>query len=581
MVPFWKYLKKHKWILLSTLILAMINQVFSLLDPQIFRMLIDNYATKVGELETSVFINGVLLLLLAFMGVALVSRIAKNFQDYYASVITQRVGANIYTTSVEHTFSLPFFVFEDRRSGEILSKLQKARTDSQVLIENLINVVFLSLVGIIFVIIYASTVHWLIGVTYLLMIPIIGISTFLLSKKIREAQKSVVAESAELAGSTTETLRNVELVRSLGLERQEINRLNKVTQKILDLELKKIRLIRKLSFIQGTILNFLRAGLTLIILILMLKGNVTIGEFFSLFVYSFFIFTPLSSIGTVAAQYQEARASNEQLEEILKIKPEEKPKKPERIKSIKSIEYKDVDFSYSSNEIRSIEKLNLKIKNGETIAFAGISGSGKTTLIKLLVGLYKPTKGKLLFNEIDSRKVDYEDIRMRIGFVSQETQLFAGTIRENLLFVNPNAIDKEMIKALKSAALDYILQRGNKGLNNKIGEGGIKLSGGEKQRLSIARALLRSPDILIFDEATSNLDSMTEKGIIETLNKIIKERPNLITIMVAHRLSTIAHADKIYILNKGKLIEQGRHKDLLKKNGIYAALWKQQSLNGN
>ena len=581
MVPFWKYLKKHKWILLSTLILAMINQVFSLLDPQIFRMLIDNYATKVGELETSVFINGVLLLLLAFMGVALVSRIAKNFQDYYASVITQRVGANIYTTSVEHTFSLPFFVFEDRRSGEILSKLQKARTDSQVLIENLINVVFLSLVGIIFVIIYASTVHWLIGVTYLLMIPIIGISTFLLSKKIREAQKSVVAESAELAGSTTETLRNVELVRSLGLERQEINRLNKVTQKILDLELKKIRLIRKLSFIQGTILNFLRAGLTLIILILMLKGNVTIGEFFSLFVYSFFIFTPLSSIGTVAAQYQEARASNEQLEEILKIKPEEKPKKPERIKSIKSIEYKDVDFNYSSNEIRSIEKLNLKIKNGETIAFAGISGSGKTTLIKLLVGLYKPTKGKLLFNEIDSRKVDYEDIRMRIGFVSQETQLFAGTIRENLLFVNPNAIDKEMIKALKSAALDYILQRGNKGLNNKIGEGGIKLSGGEKQRLSIARALLRSPDILIFDEATSNLDSMTEKGIIETLNKIIKERPNLITIMVAHRLSTIAHADKIYILNKGKLIEQGRHKDLLKKNGIYAALWKQQSLNGN
>jgi len=559
----------------------MINQVFSLLDPQIFRMLIDNYATKVGEIETSVFINGVLLLLLAFMGVALVSRIAKNFQDYYASVITQRVGANIYTTSVEHTFSLPFFVFEDRRSGEILSKLQKARTDSQVLIENLINVIFLSLVGIIFVIIYASTVHWLIGVTYLLMIPIIGISTFLLSKKIREAQKSVVAESAELAGSTTETLRNVELVRSLGLERQEINRLNKVTQKILDLELTKIRLIRKLSFIQGTILNFLRAGLTLIILILMLKGNVTIGEFFSLFVYSFFIFTPLSSIGTVAAQYQEARASNEQLEEILKIKPEEKPSKPERIKSIKSIEYKDVDFNYSSNEIRSIEKLNLKIKNGETIAFAGISGSGKTTLIKLLVGLYKPTKGKLLFNEIDSRKVDYEDIRMRIGFVSQETQLFAGTIRENLLFVNPNAIDKEMIKALKSAALDYILQRGNKGLNNKIGEGGIKLSGGEKQRLSIARALLRSPDILIFDEATSNLDSMTEKGIIETLNKIIKERPNLITIMVAHRLSTIAHADKIYILNKGKLIEQGRHKDLLKKNGIYAALWKQQSLNGN
>lgn len=569
-------MRKYKRFLILALVLASINIIFSLLDPQIIRLIIDNYATKITELSQEEFIRGVLLLLVAFVGVAFISRIAKNFQDYFVSSITQHVGTDMYAQSVDHTFSLPYSIFEDTRSGEVLQKLQKARLDTQVLITSFVNILFLAMVGMSFVIIYAFFVHWTIGVTFLFSIPLLGIFIYSLTGRIRIAQREIVKESAELAGATIETLRNVELVKSLGLEKQEIKRLNKVNTKILGLELKKIRFIRLLSFFQGTMVNAVRAGILFLMLWLLLNDNVTIGEFLTLFFYSFFVFGPLAQLSEVASQYQEAKASNEKLQEILKIKPKEKPKHPVVLKEIKEISFKNLGFSYKSKRgIPSLKNLNTSIKSGETVAFVGLSGSGKTTLIKLILGLYDPTRGKLLFNKEDSKKIDYDLLRKRIGLVSQETQLFAGTIRENLLFVNPKATDEDCLQVLKDAQISHILEK-RRGLNTKIGEGGIKLSGGERQRLAIARALLRNPDILIFDEATSSLDSLTEKEITKTIKSICKRKPNLITIIVAHRLSTISHSDKIIVLEKGKVIEKGKHTQLLKKKGLYYALWRQQ-----
>src|SRR3989344_2769682 len=337
MVLFFEYLKKYKGILILALVLATINQVFSLLDPQITRIIIDDYATKFTQLDKAVFMKGVSLLLLAFIGVAFVSRVAKNFQDYFVNLITQKVGTDMYSDSVKHTFSLPYSLFEDRRSGEVLQKLQKARQDSQKLIESAINVVFLSLIGMIFILAYAFYVHWSIGLTFVIALPIMGGFVLVISKKIGKSQKEIVKKSAELSGSTTETLRNVELVKSLGLEDQEINRLNKVNEKILSLELKKIKYIRLLSFIQGTIVNAVRAVLLLLMLFLLYNGKVTIGEFLSLFFYSFFLFAPLGEIGSVVSNYREAEASNAQLREILNIRPEPKPKDIKIIDKMESI----------------------------------------------------------------------------------------------------------------------------------------------------------------------------------------------------------------------------------------------------
>ncbi|MDO8508954.1 MAG: ABC transporter ATP-binding protein [Nanoarchaeota archaeon] len=577
----WKNLKKYKGLLVLALVLATINQVFSLLDPQIFRLIIDNYASKIGELEREEFFKGIGLLLLASISVALISRIAKNFQDYTVSYMTQKMGTRMYSQSVNHTFSLPYEVFEDQRSGDLLQRLQKARTDTQTWIASFINVIYLSIVGILFVVIYAFSVHWMVGATYFLIVPILGVLTFVLSKRIKEAQKKIVAESAALAGSTTETLRNVELVKSLGLESQEIGRLNEVNEKILNLELKKIVIIRKISFIQGTIINLMRVCLLLLMLWLVYTRGITLGEFFSLYIYSFFIFSPLGELGTIAAHYQEAKASNEKLQEVLKMSPQEKPVSPKTIESLKSIEFKNVEFTYKSGSKPSVRNLGLNLKGGETIAFIGPSGSGKTTLIKLLVGLYSPTKGKISINGKDSKEIDYDDLRRRVGLVSQETQLFAGTLRENLLFVNPNATDEECMQVLKLASITALLERGGNGLDTKIGEGGIKISGGERQRLAIARALLRNPDLIIFDEATSSLDSITEKEITKTIQNIIKARPNLMVVLIAHRLSTVIHADVIYVLERGKIIEKGTHNGLLKKKGLYYALWRQQSAVDN
>jgi ATP-binding cassette subfamily B protein len=571
------YLKKHKKTLFLALLLATINQVFSLLDPQIMRIILDNYVMKIGDIPSNVFMKGVILLLLGFVGVALVSRIAKNIQDYYVNVITQRIGTEMYSKSVDHTFSLPYSVFEDQRSGEVLERMKKARQDTQVIITSSINTVFLATVGFLFVLVYAFIVHWSIAVSFLVSLPFMALVIYKMSRKIKEAQKKIVNETTELSGSTTETIRNVELVKSLGLQGQEVQRLNTTNERILQLELKKVKYVRMLSFVQGTIVNAVRVLLLLLMLYLLFKGNITVGEFLSLYFYSFFLFAPLGELGTVVSQYQEARASLEKLDEILKIKPEEKPKNPVNIGKLRSIRFKDVDFTYSSSRNPSLNKISLEIKEGDVAAFVGSSGSGKTTLVKLILGLYSPTRGKLMFNEKNSKEIDYENLRNKTGLVSQETQLFAGTIKENLLFANPNASEKECLEALKLAAAMPIVERGDKGVDTKIGEGGIKMSGGEKQRLAIARALLRNPELLIFDEATSSLDSLTEKEITKTMQEISKKKPHMITILVAHRLSTVIHANKIFVLEKGRVIEKGNHRKLVKSGGLYSAMWREQT----
>ena len=390
----------------------------------------------------------------------------------------------------------------------------------------------------------------------------------------------IVRETASLSGSTTETLRNVELVKSLGLEDQEVNHLNEVNEKILALELKKALMIRKLDFVQGTLMNVLNSSILLLILWLVFIKIITLGQFFSLWFYSFWIFQPLYMIGALATSYQETRASLAQLEQVLELQPVPVVANAKEIDEIKKIEYKNVSLQYGDDIERfAVRDVSLVIESGETVAFVGPSGSGKSSMIKLLAGLYNPTEGELMINDIRLTDVDISQLRKHIGLVAQETQLFAGTIKENLLFVRPNATEGEMIEALDSAQAKAVLEKGgdmSNGLNIKIGEGGVKLSGGERQRLAIARALLRKPDLVVFDEATSSLDSITEKAITDTIKNIEKAHQKLITVLVAHRLSTIMHADKIYVFEKGEIVETGNHDTLVKLGGLYAALWREQ-----
>ncbi|RSK23990.1 ABC transporter ATP-binding protein [Hymenobacter metallilatus] len=572
---------RHYWGLLAlALLLAAINQIFSLLDPYILGQIIDRYVTpklKSGLHPTfwAFLMGGAGLLVLQALGVAMVSRIAKNFQDYYTNVITQRLGAALYSDGLRHSLELPYQVFEDQRSGETLGKLQKVRTDVEKLIQSLINVLFISLVGIIFVTWFAYSVYKPIALVYFLTIPLLGTLSFFLSKRIKVIQKTIVAETTALAGSTTESLRNIELIKSLGLAQQETQRLNATTEKILKLELKKVRYLRSLSFVQGTFVNLMRNVILLMLVFLVVREVIEPGEFITFFFYSFAVFGPLQELGTIINVYRETEASLTNYQRILDTPKEVKPAHPKVIDTIETLAFDNVHFQHLTASSPALDGISFSTRLGETIAFVGPSGSGKTTLVKLLVGLYPPAQGHILYNGIPGLELDLDALREQIGFVTQDTQLFAGTIRENLRFVAPQATDAQCLLALHQAAADSLLARAPLGLDTVIGEGGVKVSGGEKQRLSIARALLRHPTLLVFDEATSALDSLTEEEISQTVRDLSGSRQH-ITILIAHRLSTILHADRIFVLERGHVAEAGRHDELLAQRGLYYAMWRQQ-----
>ncbi len=569
------YLKRYKLIVIVSFLLAIINTGFSLLDPVLFGKLFDFIKANYQSLSEKEFVLGTLKFIGMLMGVAMVSRIAKAFQDYTVNTVIQRFGADVYTDGLKRALQLPYQQFEDQRSGETLAVLEKVRIDTEKFMSLFVNVLFSVIVSVVFVMIYSFTTYPKLVFIYIIGALALSFLMSILSKKIKFIQKTIVQETTALAGATTESLRNIELVRSLGLTNQEIKRLNLTTRKILKLELKKVKSIRALSFVQGTFVNFIRQSILFTLAYLVFKDYLTIGQMITLQFFSFFIFGPLQELGNIILAYREAEISLTNYKILMESPIEEKPENPQVVNDIESLTFKHVSFKHKTARQNALTDISFHVNKGETIAFVGPSGSGKTTLVKLLVGLYKPHHGDIFYNNISYKNLNIEAFRNLIGFVTQDTQLFAGTIRENLLFVNPHASEEDLIMALKKSSATSLLQRAENGLDTLIGESGMKISGGEKQRLSIARALLRHPQLLVFDEATSALDSITEEAITNTVKELSNEK-NQINILIAHRLSTIMHAHRIYVLEKGSVVEVGNHHNLIEEKGLYYAMWRQQ-----
>ena len=585
-----RYLKPYKWLVVLTLTLAAINIGFSLVDPILLGKLINlandhqgitkppskNFSWDTFFYSFSWEKPGLWFILICSISVAMISRIAKAFQDYFLNVVIQKFGAKVFTDGLQHAMKLPYQEFEDQRSGETLSVLTKVRSDVEKFMINFINILFGVIIGVVFVFVYAAIfIHWSIPVAYLVGIFVLTIITNFLSKKIKVIQKNIVGETTALAGSTTESLRNIELVKSLGLTGQEVERLNKNTYKILGLELKKVKRIRSISFVQGTMVNTLRQVILFILMWLIFRGDMNAGQLVTMQIFSFFVFGPLQEIGNILLSYREAEASLNNFHNLMIKEPEQEPANPKALNNIETLSFKSVSFKHKTATHKAINNISFDAKIGETVAFVGPSGSGKSTLMKLLVGLYRPLEGKIFYNNLDETEIRFDDLRKQIGFVTQDTNLFSGTIRENLMFVTPAATEAELNDVLVKASCTGLLERAENGLDTMIGEGGLKLSGGEKQRISIARALLRKPHLLIFDEATSALDSLTEEEITNTIRDLSSQKGQ-ITILIAHRLSTIMHADKIYVLEKGDVVETGSHEKLLEEKGLYYAMWRQQ-----
>lgn len=575
-----RYLKPYIWYIILILVLATVAQVASLFEPIPLQWIIDRYITKMDQHSQSEIFKGVGMLLGLSVGVAMIARLGTIVQDYWLSVTVDRISNEIYNDGIKKALKMPFEIYEDEQSGKTLSIIQKVWTDSKELMKQFINFIFPTIVSVIFIIFFAIKVHWLIAPIYIAAMAIIIIFSLVLGKRIKIIQKDIVTRSSELAGTTTEVLRNIEMVKGLGLVKQEYRRLKENTGKILGLEIEKSRKTRGLLFGQGTLIQVSRTVLTGFLVYLTIKKEITLGELVTFRMLTYYLFAPLSQIGNVINKYREAQVSLENFESLMKRPTETNNKNGVKIDRVQKIEFKDVSFTRKGSSELTLKNINFEVKSGQNIAFVGPSGAGKSTLVKLLIGFYEASEGGIKYNGFKKNEINIQSLRTELGLVSQDNYMFAGSIRDNLKFVKPDATDEEMVAALKTAQAGKLLERAENGLDTLIGENGMKISGGEKQRLSIARAILRKPSLLIFDEATSALDSITEKEIVKIIQDVSNSKDRL-SISIAHRLSTIMHCDKIYVLEKGRVCEMGTHSELLKKQGLYSALWREQSGSQN
>jgi ATP-binding cassette subfamily B protein len=569
-----RYALKHWRGLVVAFALATVNQLLLLADPQILRLVIDRYVMKLSTLPRDTFIRGVITLISLSVIISLGARIARNLQDYTVNRIARRIGAQLYAASIAHSLLLPFQVHEERRSGELLHTMQRARGDAESGVTSAVRL-YLGGLGMIAVTSYAFYVHPFLGALLMGLIATLAIFTLWISRPIHRHQQRISAETVAQAGAATETIRNVELVKSLGIEVQEIGRMEKVNDQILALEERKLRLVRLFNFIEGSAISVARATMILTMLWLVYRREISVGEFLSMFLYTTSAFAPLVELGNAVVRYQQARASFGQLNEVLSMPTQETGASATRVGALKSIHFHSVSLIYP-NGTAALSAVDFELRAGETVAFVGPSGSGKSTVVKLLIGLYQPSEGTITVNGIDSREVDRDDLRRRAGLVTHDTHLFSGTVGDNLRLADPDASDADCLTAIHQAAASTILERGGKGLETRVGEGGLKLSGGERQRIAIARALLRHPDVLIFDEATSNLDTLTERAVSDTIRDVAVQQRSRITLLIAHRLSTIAHADRIIVLQEGRIVESGTHGELLARGGLYERMCHEQ-----
>jgi ATP-binding cassette subfamily B protein len=448
----WHYLRPHRGLVAVALLLAGLAQVLQLVDPLIFGHIVDQYALNPGGRPEAELVPGALGWLVVAMAVALLARLCGAGQQYVLQRAVQSTGREMFDDGIRHTLRLSYEEMESRTSGETMALLQKLRTDVERFVTSSVNVLYTTLVGVAFLVWYGVTRHWLLIPVFGLGVLLLAVVTGTLSQKIKRLQREVVRETAQMGGAITESLRNVELIKSLGLGRAERQRLGGYTARIFDLEMDKVRRVRTIALVQGTLVNVLRQSILFILLWLIFRTRLSTGELISFQLILNTILRPLRQLGDQILSYREAQASLGAFAGLLATPIEPRPEEPVDVGDIESLSFDEVAFRYRDATEYALEDITFEARLGDTIAFVGPSGSGKSTLVKLLVGLYRPTSGTIAIDGIPTTGLRYNRVRRQIGFVTQDPQLFSGTIRENLLLVKPDATDDEMLDSLHQAS---------------------------------------------------------------------------------------------------------------------------------
>lgn len=563
---FFRLLISQKWLLLRIFILSMILTSIGIITSFYYQVLMDNIVPSLS-IEMLNYVSAITLSLF------LVQICLNFFRGLLIVKLEQNIDIPIMLGYYNHALILPMKFYSMRDTGEIISRFNDASSIRDIVSEASLTIMMDTIMAVVGAVVLFNSNRLLFLISVVMLI-LYGIIVFVYNKPIKKINRKIMEMNSKVTSQFVETINGIETIKAFNQEDNEKEKTDKLYKKFL----KKVFNGGVLSLSQQTITMFVAVVGELVILWVgvayVIKGELTLGELITFNALLGYFIEPIKNLINLQPSIQTAVVAADRLGEILDITPEynyEHEQLNDKIKFDK-ISISNLDFRYGTREL-VLKDINLEICRGEKIAFVGESGSGKTTLANLLVRLYEQEKGSIKLDSIDIREFSIKQIRDNISYISQNTFLFSGTIRENLLFGNSDVSDDDISQVCKICELEEYINSLPLKFNTRIEENGKNLSGGQKQRLAIARALLKKPEILIMDEATSNLDYITEKTIENTINKFSK---NMTTIIIAHRLSTIKDCDKIFVFKDGQIVETGNHRDLLKQRGYYYQLWNGQ-----
>ncbi len=495
-------------------------------------------------------------------------------QTYLMSFVGYRLITDLRNQIYQHLQRLSLSFYKRKRTGEIMSRVV---TDVNVLQEIVVESVakmilnFLIIAGVLGFIFY---IHWKLSLCVLAVVPLLALTVRRFGSRIKKFSTSVQVKIADISSLLQETIAGIEVVKSFATEEKEVRRFQQENIRNFRLAMRRTRVVALLSPLVEILTTI---GLSAILWYgarEVIRGTLTTGKLISFLGYISLVIHPLNQLGKTYSLYQRALASAERIFEILDTEPEikELPGAVELPPIEGHIRFEDVSFGYDSREL-ILENISLEITPGESVALVGPSGVGKSTLVSLIPRFYDSTSGVVTIDGYDVKKVKLASLRQQISIVPQETILFNGTIGDNIAYGRPEATDEEIAEAAKRSNADRFIESLSQGYDTEVGERGVKVSGGERQRIAIARAILRNPRILILDEATSAVDSETELLIQQALRRLMKDRSTLI---IAHRLSTIQNANKVVVLSERRIEDIGSHEELLAQGGFYTKLYKNQ-----
>ena len=573
---------------------ALIKRVFSYLKPywkQLILVLLCIIMSSVAGILPSILTGKIIdegligrsMKLLIFyiaasFGVTLMASLIGVAESYINTWIAQHITYDMRNMMYRHLQRMSQRFYTSNNQGDIITRMTSDIDGVESVITNTFKSILSNSITLIFTLVAMFQKNWILAILGIIVIPLFVIPTRSAGKTRWTLTNEAQQCNDEVNGILNETLSvsGQLLVKLFGKENEEYERYKSVNSKMIGLNIKERMAGRWFFMVLNTVTNIGPMLLYLVggVLIMKYDSSLTVGDITVLVVLLGKTYMPVNSLLNIQVDWMRAMALFSRIFDYydmeVEIKEPKDPKIPEHITG--EVEFRHVDFSYDP-ERQILKDVSFKLESNKSMAIVGPSGSGKSTIINLIPRLYDVCAGSVMFDGIDVREMDLAKLRSSVGVVSQETYLFNGTIRDNLRYANPSATEEEMIEACKKANIYDFIQAQEKGLDTMVGNRGLKLSGGEKQRISIARVLLKDPKLLIFDEATSALDSISESKIQEAIDPIIKERTS---ILIAHRLSTILAADKIYVLKDGQIVESGQHKDLVRAKGVYTELYETQ-----